>query len=415
MSVPARPSILALLVLLLASPLPATEVWHSWGGPRGDFHVDAPALLEKWPETGPTRIWSRELGDGYSAIAADEGRLTTMYRDGETEVVICLDAGTGKTLWKHSSPAPLSESIHKEFGVGPRAMPLLASGRLFTVGITGLLQCLDPGTGKVHWQKSVYEDLGGKEITFGYACTPVPFGETILLPVGGTKGSVVALSVSDGSLVWGGGDFGLSYATPLLTEVDGDPHLVAFMARNVVGLDPRSGKVHWSVHHENQWGTNCTTPVLGPGGKLFVTTEETGSRLLRLHKKGDSVVAEEAWFERRPQVVFTNVLLLGTTLIGSMGVNTAPLTGLDLDTGSILWRERGFNKANVLLADGKLIILDEDGELGLAVLEKNGLDIRSRCQLLEKSSWTVPTLIGSRLYARDRKTIVALEIGKDRS
>lgn len=387
------------------------EGWRQWGGPRADFKVEAVDLADSWPEDGPPQVWKRELGDGYSALAFDEGNLYTLYRKETNEVAVCLDAATGKTHWEHTYAAPIPEKFYKEFGTGPRSMPLVLGPRVYTVGVNGKLFCFDKTKGKVLWEKDLVEGMGGSKLGFGYANTPVPYGETIILPIGGEGHSIVALDQKTGSVVWKNQDFKNSYATPALIQVGGEDQLVAFMATHVIGVSPSDGTLKWSAPLENQWGTNCTTPVFGPDNLLFVTTEQTGSKLLRLDVKDGETEVKEVWFERKPQVVFTNAVRIDNHIYGAFGVKTAPFAALDLETGGFAWRNRSFNKASSVYADGKLILLDENGVLGLATPSPEGLEVHSKCQLFEKNSWTVPTLVGTKLYARDRKTLVALELG----
>ena len=407
-----RLMVLCAVTSLWMAEASAADRWHRWGGPTADFKVDASGLADKWPDTGPPKIWSRTLGDGYSAIAYDDGRLFTLYRKDEREIVVALDAATGKNAWSHSYSAPLSKEYITEFGVGPRAMPLIVGDRIYTVGINGTFHCFDKKSGKVLWSHELVKDLGGTLTKFGYSSTPIAYKNTIVLPVGGKGHALVAFDAKSGSVVWMNLDFDNSHATPVLIDLDGEDQLVAFMAKEVIGVDPSNGNLKWRVEHENRWHTNCSTPVWGPDNLLFVTTEEFGSRVIKLDRDGDKTNAQEVWFKRNPQVVFSNVIRIGDYLYGCCGIKTAPLTAFSVKTGEVAWKVRDFNKAMCLYADGKFIILDEDGHLGLATLTPQGAEVHSKFELFEKNAWTVPTLIGTKLFARDRKTIVALELGK---
>lgn len=120
-----------------------------WGGPRGDFTVRAGALAEEWPEGGPRELWKRPLGEGYSSILYRDGRLYTMYRDGDDEIAVALDAGDGKTLWEHRDTPKLWRDMTDHFGRGPNSTPLLVGDRLVAIGIAGYLRALDPASGEL--------------------------------------------------------------------------------------------------------------------------------------------------------------------------------------------------------------------------------------------------------------------------
>ncbi len=397
---------------LFASPVDGADHWRQWGGPTSDFKIDSPPLAETWGKDGPKRIWDRELGAGYSAIAYDDGLLFTMVRRGGDEVVIALDAATGKTRWEHNYPAPIHDKAYKEYGIGPRAMPTVAGDRVLSVGINGTLLCLDKRTGRPIWSKELVTKMGGTRLGFGSSASPITYKDTAICVVGGKGQALTAFDIQSGSVRWKALDFGASYATPLLIELGGKPQLVAFMGKEVIGVDPENGKLAWRIAHENQWQTNCTTPVWGDDGRLFVTTEQFGSRLLRLSRQGSETKVEPVWHKRKPSVQYQNAIRLGDTIYAACGTRVAPFTAINLGTGEVKWQSRAFAKPVCLYADGKFILLGEDGKLGLAKATDAGLDVLASFQLLGARSWAVPTLVGTRLYVRDQKRIMALELGK---
>ena len=137
-----------------------------------------------------------------------------------------------------------------------------------------------------------------------------------------------------------------------------------------------------------------------------------GSRVLKLSRAGDKTIVEELWANRLMRIHFTNAIRVGDLVYGSSGdFGPAPFTAVDVKTGNVVWRHRGFPRASFLFADNRFIILDEDGHLILATATAEGLTVTSKVELLTNQSWTVPSLAGTRLYLRDRKNIVALDLG----
>lgn len=406
--------ILALLLLLADSAQTQSNDWAQWGGPHRNFTSDAKGLATNWPATGPRRIWQRELGEGYSAIAAEGGRLFTMYRKGENEVVIALDAATGKTVWEYSYAAPFSTQYDMSNGPGPHATPLVTANLVFTSGATGKLHCLDKKSGKVLWSHDLLNEFHGTLRVNGYSCSPIAYKDKVIMMVGGRASSLVAFNQKDGSVAWKKHDFKNSTSSPIIINVDGQDQLVAFMYGEVVGVDPGNGNLLWTHLHPVEYGLNTSTPIWGSDNLLFISSGyDGGSRVIKLSRAADKTSIEELWAHRLMRVHFTNAIRVGDLVYGSSGdFGPAPFTAIDVKTGKVLWRNRTFPRASILVADGRFIILDEDGHLLLATATSEGLTVISKVALLDRQAWTVPSLVGTRLYLRDRKNIMALELGQ---
>jgi outer membrane protein assembly factor BamB len=405
----------------------AAESWRQWGGPSRNFVVDTVGLADAWPETGPPVLWSRPLGTGHSAILADDGMLFTLYRAGNgrarqgpweaEETVIAMDAATGKTVWEHKYPSRREDF---SFGAGPHSTPLIVGDRLFTIGTNKQLFAFDKTTGKVLWSHDLIKEFNSPELLIrpvvktGYGCSPIAFRDTIICSVGGPGQSVMAFRQSDGAVAWKSGDFLTSEAPPILIEMGGRQQLVIFGGGTVNGMDPASGEVLWSTPHDPGNDLNCGTPLFGPDNILFVSSAyRAGSRAIQLTQQGSATHAEELWFTNRVRFMFLNAVRVGDYIYGTTGdFGPAFLTALEVKTGKAAWQHRGFGRAGLLYADGKAIIMDEDGDLALARLAPEGVTILAETKkLFDTTTWTVPTLAGKTLYARDREKIVALDLG----
>ena len=401
--------------------------WRQWGGPNRNFISAATGLAERWPDGGPPLLWTRPLGLGHSAIVVDQGTLYTMYRPGpETrrrgswesrEIVIAMDAASGDTLWEHEYP---SRPLHFQFGAGPHATPLVVDDLLFTAGTNKQLHAFDKTTGRIVWSHDLVADYGAPPtlirpaVTAGYACSPIAYKDTIIVQVGGTGQAAMAFRQSDGSLVWKSGDFLTAHAAPILIDVDGQTQLVIFGGQTVNGLNPDTGELLWSHPHDTSGDMNNSMPVWGSDNVLFLSSAyNQGSRALRLTREEQKTSVEELWFTRRLGLMFANAIRLGDYIYGTDG-NFGPafLTAVDIRTGEAQWRERGFGRSGIVYADGKAIIMDEDGDLVLATLSPEGVSVLAETRLFDTTSWTVPTLVGTTLYARDRAKIVALDLGE---
>jgi len=403
---------LALLLTTMTASAQSSD-WTQWGGPQRNFKSESKGLATTWPETGPRRLWQRELGEGYSAIVADRGMLFTMYRKGENEVVIALDAATGKTMWEYSYAAPFSAEYDMTNGPGPHATPLVTGNLVFSSGATGKLHCVDRKSGKLLWSHDLLKEFHGNVRVNGYSCSPIAYKDKIIMMVGGPASSLIAFNQKDGAVAWKKHDFRNSTSSPIVVSVDGQDQLVAFMWGEVVGVDPINGNLLWSHPHPVEHGLNTTTPVWGSVNLLFVSSGyDGGSRVIKLSRNGDKTTTEELWAHRLMRVHFTNAIRVGDVVYGSSGdFGPAPFTAIDVRTGKVLWRNRTFPRASFIFADGRFIILDEDGQLLLATATSEGLTVMSKAQLLNGQSWTVPSLAGTRLYLRDRKNVMAVDLG----
>ena len=395
---------------------PQPDAWRQLGGPHRNFRVDSAAVATAWGAGGPTRLWSRSLGEGYSSILADGDLLVTMYRKDDDEVIIALDAATGATRWQYAYHTPLVHNGYFDVwlnsaGPGPFSTPLIAGDTVFAVGVDGHFHALDKRTGELLWAQDLVAAFDVVEYN-AFASSPIAYGRTVILPLGGSGHGVVAFDRETGATVWRSPAFDLAPGSPVLIEVDGQDQLVVVGQQELVGLDPRDGRRLWSHPHANELGLNISMPVWGGDNTLFLSSGyDGGSRLIRLSRIDGRTTSEEIWFNNRMRVHFGSALHLGGLVLASTGdFGPAFVAALDIETGAEVWRERTFARAQMLDAGGRLVILDEDGELAVASVTLDGLQVHARAAVLTSNAWTPPTLVGSTLYVRDRHNILAIDL-----
>lgn len=399
-----------ILIFTFASHALAGDGWTQWGGPTRDFRSPDSGLAAKWPEAGPTMLWKRDLGEGYSSILATGDTLYTMFRKGDDENIISLSAKTGETRWVHTYAAPMFPDAETSFGRGPNSTPLLVNGRLISIGFTGKLFCLDARSGKPLWSRDLFKDDQGTPLQFGYSSSPLHYKDTIILPVGAKGRSVMALAIADGAMRWSSGDNKNSYSTPILVDVAGKKQVTLVMTQDILGLDADSGAVVWSHPYKNQWDTHCTTPVDCGQGRVFYPSFG-GGVLLQLKGGKDKPAVKEVWSTKKIGAGQTNVVCVGDLLFGAAGSGKSGIfSAVKICDGTAAWQER-LPTANVLLADNRLIILDETGELRMAKISDKKLETICKASVLKPKAWTAPTLADRKLYLRDQAQIMALDLG----
>ncbi|ANM31708.1 hypothetical protein ABI59_22330 [Acidobacteria bacterium Mor1] len=385
--------------------------WTQWGGSQQNFHTEA-KLATTWSDEGPKEVWSRELGEGYSAVLHEGGKLYTMYRGEDQEVVAALDAKSGETLWEHRYDSGPRDGHVEQFGNGPRATPLIQDNRIYTIGISGMMHCLNKKDGSVMWSQDLWGDgFDGNFLNHGYSSSPVAYGNTIVVLVGGKDKSVVALDAKTGETKWARHSFENSYSTPRVMNIAGVEQMVIFMAEELIAVDPANGDLLWTVPHKNQWKQNVNQPVMA-GDVLFMSSPQAGAKGLRISKGADGYDVEEVWSTRKIQFYHVTSVKDGDYVYGSTGtMGPAFMAAVNIKTGEIAWRKRGFAKANVLMAGDKLVLLDEDGKLAVTSASPEDLEIHAQAQLLDKVAWTVPTVVGKVIFLRDQKHLKAYRIG----
>jgi outer membrane protein assembly factor BamB len=386
--------------------------WRQWGGPGGDFKVAAGRLADSWPRQGPPLIWGRPLGGGYSAVAYDRGVLFTIYRDGSDDVVIALRADDGATIWEYRYRAKIYEKHLLEYGSGPNAMPLVLDDRVITLGYGGTLNCLDFATGRLLWSHDLIADFDGHILDCGNSASPIFYSGSVIVLVGGTRQAVVALDPGDGSAVWRSGPGSVSYGTPIVIDVDGQDQLVYMSEDEIIGIDARSGERLWSHPSFNVNRDNISTPLWGDDRLLFSSTQpDGGSRVLRLERTAGGTAARVLWSSTKISIHYWSALRLDDHVYASIGGRGLVFACIDVRTGEIVWRRRGFERANFVHTGDKTILLDAEGGLALVELSPEGMNVVSRVDISDGETWTVPTLVGTTLYVRDKKTIRALDLG----
>ncbi len=385
--------------------------WPQWRGAKQDGISRETGLLETWPENGPPELWRVPLGGGFSAVSVAGGKAYTMGVADGKEVAVCLDAATGKVLWR----VPRGKLFENSYGDGPRATPTIDEDRVYTLGADGTLMCLGADSGEKLWGYNLLEKFEAENAEYGLSASPVVKGKMLLVVSGKKEGkTLLALDKTSGEVLWTSlGDLP-GYSTPLPTEIDGVPLLVVLTGDAVVGVSPDTGEEYWRHPWKTTMDANVATPIV-QGKTLFISTGyNRGAGWFVLSADGGKIQAELAEeLTRSSGRDMKNYLSTSVLLDGHLyGFNNTALTCMEFETGETKWRERGFNRGSLIAADGKLIVLGERGTLALVEASPEEYKERGKFQVLQGRCWTVPTLAAGRLYVRDEQELACLDLRK---
>ncbi|MFM7159017.1 MAG: PQQ-binding-like beta-propeller repeat protein, partial [Planctomycetaceae bacterium] len=232
------------------------EDWPRWGGPRGDETWRAPPIAEQWPAGGLTRLWRQPLGGGYGGLSSEAGRVYVQDRvtePVEQERLLCLDANTGEPRWTYTVPVEYGKL---DYGNGPRATPTLHDGKVYSLGALGHLACLEATTGRVVWRHELRETHQAAISTWGLSGSPVVYRDLLLVHVGGPGTCLVAFDLETGKERWRGGDDPAGYATPVVIDAPSGPLLICWTPEHIVGHLPDTGKVVWKIPYKITYGVS---------------------------------------------------------------------------------------------------------------------------------------------------------------
>ncbi len=386
------------------SARPAGADWPWFRGPQGNGISQDKNWNDEWNGDGPKKLWEGNVGVGFSSFAVVGDKVYTMGHTGDDDTVYCLDAASGKEIWKHSYPCKLVDNLHEG---GPAATPTVDGDRVYTLSKEGQLFCLNAASGDVVWKQQLAELLEVAMPAWGFSSSPMVFGEKLIVEAGRT----CAFDKKTGELVWKTEKYKPGYGSPALFQ-PGDEPLVAVLNNEfllVVRAADGSevGKIKWETPFE----TSASTPIVSENTLFISTGYKRGCMLAALADGKLSRVYENK--EMRNHMA--NCVLLEGVLYGIDGQSNeqrrCKLKAMDHKTGEIKWEQEGFGCGTVLAADGKLIVLSDEGEIATAQATPEGYKQISRGRALEGKCWTLPVLAGGRIFCRNANgNVVCLDV-----
>ena len=381
--------------------------WHQWRGLNRDGISLETGILKEWPETGPKELWRIPLGDGFSGISISNGRAYTMYAKGEDEIAVCLDAQTGKEIWRNLDDWFYEE---RQGGNGPRSTPTIDGDKVYVLSAYGRLVALDANTGKQLWDKDFTKAFSSQMPQWGFSMSPIIEGNLLLIEVGGTDGnSIVAFNKTTGERVWGTDTAPSGYSSPVVITVNGIRQAIFFARDELLSISLNDGSVYWRYPWDGGRNSdNRVTPVFISPDKIFISsrTGDAGT-VIQIKGTADDMHVEEVWRSHSMINGFSTTVLHDGYLYG---FSNTILTCIDASTGEEKWKTRGFGQGTVIYADGHLIVLGDQGKLALVEATPEEYREITQAQVLSGRCWTMPTLADGKLYLRNHQEMVCLDL-----
>lgn len=370
--------------------------YPQWRGRLRDGAASAFVVPSAWPDK-LTRRWKVDVGEGYATPIVIGSVVYEFTRRGDEEMLLALDAETGQEKWRTTYPAPfLPSRAAVAHGAGPKATPLYHNGKLFTLGISGIVSAFDASTGKRLWQKPAPKDAP----FFGTAVSPLGEQDLVLVHPA-DYGPLTAYDANTGTVKWIGPENG-TFASPVIVDVGGVRHAVTMTQHSVIGVSLTDGALLWRVPWETKGTPSAITPV-AYADTIIVSSHNMGVKAIKPVLRDGKWTATIAWDNQDVSLFMSNPVLVGDTLYGLSHKASGQLFALDAKTGKTLWlgEPREATNTAFVKAGDLLFLLNDDAELIVAKSNPARFEPLHRYTVAESSTWAQPTISGNRLFVKD--------------
>jgi outer membrane protein assembly factor BamB len=375
--------------------------YTQWRGPNRDggaaASFTAPAA---WPER-LTQKWKVPVGLGYATPLLVGNRIYLFSRQGDNEMMSALDPDNGKVIWQTGYPATFTmNAAAAKHGQGPKSTPVFSNGKLYSIGMTGIVTAFDAATGKQLWQKP------GSSIVpmfTSHSFSPLVDRGLVIFHVGGhNQGALTAFDVNTGEVKWSWSGDGPGYGSPIVAELGGTRQLVTITQGKIVSVDPATGTVLWERPFVSSNFTNAVTPVVY-GQTLIVSGNGGPTLAFSVKKVNNQWSTENVWENADVPYRLSNSVLVGDVLFGLSSKNSGQYFSVDARTGKTLWTSepRQAGNAAIVRAGDVVLSLQDDGQLVVFRSGSTAFEPVHRYTVAESETWTQPTVSGNRIFIKD--------------
>jgi outer membrane protein assembly factor BamB len=383
---------------------PVSAEWPGFRGPKRDGVVHGTRIKTDWSISPPVELWRRPIGPGWSSFAVNGDLLYTQEQRGEEELVACYRLTSGRPVWTHRDRVRFWES---NAGAGPRGTPTLSSGRVYSVGATGIVNALDAKTGATRWSRNAASDTDTAIPDWGFSSSPLVSHDVVIVAA---SGKLVAYDIKDGEPRWSSESGGGSYSSPHLVTIGGVEQVLLLSGAGVTSFSPSDGKRLW----QHAWkGASILQPALTPDGDVLITTGDAsggqGIRRIKVAGGNGRWHVEERWTSAGLKPYFNDYVIHKSHAFGFDG---RILAAIDLMDGKRSWKGGRYGHGQLVLLPDQdlLLVLSEEGELALVKATPDQFTEVARFQGLEGKTWNHPVLVGDVLLARNGEEMAAFRL-----
>ncbi len=398
----------SLLVGLAVAPLPVdAQDLLQWRGPNRDGTLASFTEPKNWPDQLKQK-WQINVGSGYSSPLLVSGRVYLLTRQGEEEVVSCLDFKTGRRLWRASYPAAYTMNPAAiKHGKGPKSTPVYQAGKLCTFGISGILSCFDAENGRLLWRAEFGKTYPVTSPLYGTSASPVVDRGLVIVHVGGPDhGALTAFSLDTGKQAWTWNGDGPAYASPVIAEIGGVRQVITQSQKYLIGISAVDGKLLWSLPFTTAYDQNSITPVLYKETVIYSGLDK-GIMAAKILQKGGKWAAERVWENTADAFYMSTPVLNGDLLMGMSHKAKGRFIVMDARTGKTLWASSGREGDNAaLLSSGdKLYVLTNDADFLVMKIAGTSLQPLRRYTVAKSQTWAHPVLVDNQILVKDEETL----------
>lgn len=395
--------VLLLLVPLIGRAQNSGADWPQFRGPNRDGSVASFTEPRSWPDR-LTQKWSVSVGEGYATPLVIGDRIYMFTRQGTNEAMQALDANTGKSIWQTRYAAPVTVNPAAEaHGPGPKSTPAFAGGRLYTLGMGGIVTAFDAASGKQLWQKPATPKLP----LYGTAASPLVDRGLVIVNVGGhDQGALTAFDANTGSVKWSWTGDGPSYASPIAADIDGVRQVIALTQDNVVGVSIADGRLLWRRPFKTEFTQNIITPVL-IGSTVIVAGYQQPTSAFRIVRKGEQWSTEDAWRNEMVSLYMANGVVIGDLLFSLSQRSSGQYVVVDVKSGKTVWTGKPREAMNAAIAKAGTLVfaLEDDGELVVGRVASGRFEELKRYTVAKSATWAQPAISGNRFFVKATNTL----------
>lgn len=395
-----------------ASISSSAQDWTQWRGPNRDGVVPAAAFPKTWPASLKLK-WKVPVGIGHASPVTAGSRVYTHSRQEDNEVVSCLDIETGKLLWRDAYPVAYTMNpAAVGHGKGPKSTPVLQDGKLFTLGINGVLSSYDAATGTLRWRKEFSKQFKSTSPLYGTAMSPIVDRGLLIAHVGGNdSGALTAFDANTGEVRWSWAGDGPGYASPIAVELGGVRQIVTQSQKHIVGVAAASGELLWQIPFETEYVQNSVTPAVYKNSLIFSGLDK-GVFAINVLKRGNQWVTAQLWQNAQVSMYLSSPVVSGDFVYGLSHKRKGQFFCLNARTGKTAWTSEGRDADNaaMLAAGDVLLMLTDNAELIVAKNSASSYQRLKKYTVADSPTWAHPVVLGNRILIKDTSTLALLSV-----